>query len=316
MDPITFILNDENVINSYGFRVLTKGIDLSRFENNPVMLKQHQNNVDSVIGKWINITKKKGRLLADSEFDMEDEEAAKIAGKVERGFIKATSMGLGFIIKKMEIIDDVPVAVESELFEASIVAVPSNKNSVRLYNESGQLLQEQDVENLLLSFQNDDSEIENPKIMKQQLITMAALVALSLQEDKQDSKEAISAAIVQLKSAHDKLELKVQEFEQKEKDARENEITSLLSAAQKDGRITAPQVKDYKELAEVNFSVFKTTLENLPKKKELSTKDITDPEGNAVSTMDDFQKLTVQEQIQFKSDFPEEYNKIVESINS
>lgn len=46
-----FILNDENVTNSYGFKIKTEGIRLGRFEANPVMLDGHSNMNLSVIGK-------------------------------------------------------------------------------------------------------------------------------------------------------------------------------------------------------------------------------------------------------------------------
>ncbi len=32
-----FIVSDENVLNSYGFRVMTDGIDLAQYEKNPLV---------------------------------------------------------------------------------------------------------------------------------------------------------------------------------------------------------------------------------------------------------------------------------------
>ena len=63
--PITFVLSDESV-NSYGFVVLTEGIDTSAFERNPVMLYMH-NRDGNVIGRWENIRKEDKRLLGDAE---------------------------------------------------------------------------------------------------------------------------------------------------------------------------------------------------------------------------------------------------------
>ena len=76
-----FILNDENVTNSYGFKIKTAGIDLKRFEANPVMLDGHNPSNLSVIGKWTEIKAENGKLSADTDFDMEDENAKTIAGK-------------------------------------------------------------------------------------------------------------------------------------------------------------------------------------------------------------------------------------------
>ena len=78
----SFVLNDENEVNSYGFRTLNDGLDLSRFEENPVLLDFHNPSNQSVIGRWKNIRIKGSQLLADPEFDEEDPEAMKVKGKV------------------------------------------------------------------------------------------------------------------------------------------------------------------------------------------------------------------------------------------
>lgn len=53
MPKKTFILHDETV-NTQGFRMLTSGADLSVFENNPVMLLNHD-DWNMPIGRWENI---------------------------------------------------------------------------------------------------------------------------------------------------------------------------------------------------------------------------------------------------------------------
>lgn len=57
-----FVANDQEQKNSYGFYVLTSGISLARFENNPVMLDGHYISNHAVIGRWLNI-EKAGNLL-------------------------------------------------------------------------------------------------------------------------------------------------------------------------------------------------------------------------------------------------------------
>ena len=72
----TFVLSDETV-NSYGFVVLTEGIDTTAFERNPVMLYMH-NRDGNVIGRWDNIRKEGKRLLADAVFDESTELGAQV----------------------------------------------------------------------------------------------------------------------------------------------------------------------------------------------------------------------------------------------
>ena len=69
MTKLTFILNDESVINSYGFQILSSGGKLQRFLDNPVMLSNHLNTNENVIGKWENVKFQDGKIMADSNFD-------------------------------------------------------------------------------------------------------------------------------------------------------------------------------------------------------------------------------------------------------
>ena len=62
------VLCDSETINSYGFKTDVKGINLSRFEKNPVMLYQH--NPHMVIGRWEDIKIEGGQLSATPVFDM------------------------------------------------------------------------------------------------------------------------------------------------------------------------------------------------------------------------------------------------------
>lgn len=134
----TFIISDESV-NSHGYRILTNGINTERFEKNPVMLYMHDEQ-RGVIGRWENIRKKGPQLLADAVFDETSELGKEVKNKVENRFLKATSLGI--IISDFLKSDDAePDTVSScELCEVSIVAVPSNKNAVKLYDSKGRTL--------------------------------------------------------------------------------------------------------------------------------------------------------------------------------
>ena len=96
-----FILNDENVTNSYGFKIKTEGINLKRFKANPVMLDEHNPSNLSVIGKWTEIKAENGKLSAETEFDLDDENAKVIAGKVEREILLKEPVWGFLLIKKI-----------------------------------------------------------------------------------------------------------------------------------------------------------------------------------------------------------------------
>lgn len=127
----TFILSDET-LNSYGYKVLTSGIDLSRFKANPVMFYNH-NRESGVIGRWENIKIEGYRLLADPVFDEADDFARKIKNKIENGFIKSASIGIfsdGFELK-----DNERWIMNCRMIECSIVDMPSNENAIVLYDD-------------------------------------------------------------------------------------------------------------------------------------------------------------------------------------
>jgi len=146
--PKSFILSDE-IVNDRGSRILTSGIDLDRFKKNPIMLWMHRRDdgwdFSQVlpIGKWENIRIEDDKLMADPVFDENDKFATLIRSKVENDLIKGCSIG----INPKEFSEDPKFLVKGqtratitkcELYEASIVDLPSNKNTVRLFSASEQ----------------------------------------------------------------------------------------------------------------------------------------------------------------------------------
>lgn len=90
------------------------------------------------IGKWTNIRKDNGQLIATAEFDDSDEFAQKIKGKVENGYLNGVSIGFNVLAVSEEEGDMVagqtrPTVTQSELMEVSIVDIPGNRNAVKLY---------------------------------------------------------------------------------------------------------------------------------------------------------------------------------------
>jgi len=87
-----FVLSDETK-NSYGFKVMTNGINLSRFRQNPVMYYNHDREA-GVIGQWDNVRIDGKRLLGTPIFDLNDPLGAKVAKQVADGFLKGASIGI------------------------------------------------------------------------------------------------------------------------------------------------------------------------------------------------------------------------------
>lgn len=176
--PITFVLSDESV-NSYGFVVLTEGIDTSAFERNPVMLYMH-NRDGNVIGRWENIRKDGKRLLGDAVFDDSTELAATVKKQVEKGFLRSVSIGIEQIAT--EELNGVQTVTKCRLIEVSIVDIPSNENAVKLFRRTGGYVYN------LKELETDNT----PEDLKTALI---ALFGLEKDADDKDIIEAVKMAI-------------------------------------------------------------------------------------------------------------------------
>lgn len=130
MNNITFVVSDESV-NSYGMVTLTAGIDTSRFEQNPVMFYMHERA--TIVGRWENIRKEDDKLLADAVFDDTTPIGKQVKDQVEKGFLRAASIGIEIVERKN--IKGVDTVTKCILNEISIVDVPANENALKLYKK-------------------------------------------------------------------------------------------------------------------------------------------------------------------------------------
>lgn len=311
--PKPFVFNDQNQANSYGFRILTAGISLKRFKNNPMMLDQHYNSTSAVLGKWENVTVEKDLLLGEPLFDLEDEVALKISKKVEATFINSCSMGITFKREDLKIIGEELIMTKCELYECSIVAVPSNANSIRLYADSGELLKDDEVKQLCLSLQPEEAqelELNLENDMKKITLTLAVLAALSFDKATPEvDVEAVEAAVLKLSSDNAKMTAKLLTLENEKEKAQELAIETMVSLAITAGKIPATKKADFVALAVANFELAKSTLEGIPAKVTLAGGIVPVVPG-AVASKEDFQKLSSEAQLEFKTNSPDEYKKM------
>ncbi|MBP4140027.1 HK97 family phage prohead protease [Flavobacterium geliluteum] len=313
--PKPFVFNDQTQANSYGFRILTAGISLKRFKNNPMMLNQHWNSTNNVLGKWENMTIDKDLLLGEPLFDIDDEEALKISGKVDRGFINSCSMGITFKREDLKIVGEELIMTKCELYECSIVAVPSNANSIRLYADSGELLKDEEVKQLCLSLQPEPGETQNldlnPKNdMKKITLTLAVLTALSFDKATPElDVEAVEAAVLSLSKDNTKMKAQLLALETEKENAATLAIEQMVTLAITEGKIPATKKEDFVKLAAADFDLAKNTLASIPAKVTLADKTVVAVGGGA-TTKAEFQKLSIDAQLAFRTMQPDEYNKL------
>lgn len=307
-----FVLNDENQVNQFGFRVKNSGLNLARFKANPVILDYHKDGNAAVIGRWENIQIEGHLLTAEAVFDDGDPNAVEIARKVAEGFLRGASLGLNpysmsnFIIAP----DDVYDLVKSEVLEASIVPIPNNANALKLYaatDDAMKELQESEVSEILLMA----SEISNFNLhnnMKKINLSLAAVIALGLPETSlEHDSEVVNANIINLKSELDAANKKIQGFEDLEKDKKAKLSADTVDADIKAGKIDATKREDFIKLHAEFPSLYKSTVTDAAPKTSLSAQ-VNNPSVPAeVKTLEDFQKLDLSAQLTFKETNPEGY---------
>lgn len=319
-----FVFNDETIENTYGFSILTAGIDLKRFLKNPVMLSDHYNSNWNVIGSWFDVKKDKGLLHGMPDFDTEDQDTALIAGKVERGYIKGCSMGILFDQENLKIIDDKVILTKCELVEVSIVPVPSNANSVRLMHSDGKVMDEKEIQELSLSV---IPSIKNPELnlnqdnMKKIVLSIATLMALGYKDQPADGLDmtevdskvlGLSKQVVELTSENDTLKLAAKTAKEKQESEAKLRISTKVDLAITKGQFKADQKEEMVKLGIASESALDTVIGSIPVKQNFSG-GIVVPNGNGsteVKTMDEFEKLDHEQKLSFKETNPEAYKKL------
>lgn len=285
MPETRFILNDESVLNSHGFFILNSGGKFDRFNENPVMLDAHDgDSCLNVIGRWGALVIEGNQLLSVPEFDTEDETAAKIEGKVARGYVKGASMGIYILEAEMKDIPGTgyfPVVTSWELLEASPVPVPSNRSALRLYAPDRKTLLK--AEQVSLSIET----IIKPK-SNMEKITLSAEAAKVLGVAKDPDATELNAAIMELSA---KLSASVKDKEaavtakaDAEKvlgDHRTNLAVALVDEAVAAGKITADRKESFVKLATSDYQQAKDILAAMPGKSTFSDKTKTGDKATA-----------------------------------
>ena len=272
--PKSFIFNDENVTNSHGFRILNSGGNFERFNDNPVMLDTHDHK--AVIGRWEKLRQEGSKLIANPVFDTEDADAAKVAGKVDRGFVKAASMGIyieeaNYITLPDETVD--LVVTKWELLEGSVLGVPSNRNALAFFSKEGVQLSAAEVLQTVQTLAaptkpaeelnpETDTKTDKDHMAKIIILSATAATALGLAVEHDDAT-AISAAVVTLEARAVKAEADLKAFTTER-------ATTMVDQAVTEGRIDATRKESFVKLAISDYQQAKDVLDAMPAKKELA----------------------------------------------
>lgn len=255
-----FRLSDETV-NCYGYRLLTSGLMLERF--NPAIGYLMHDRERGVAIRWEELEVRDGALYGKPVVN--ETEYPNLAKEIEDGFYAAASVGH---IVALELSDDPSLRMEGQTGptvtkwfprECSIVDIPGNYNAVAL----GKLYDEKN-DQVLIDLSDNENIKHNNKMEK--VITIATLLSLGLADlTAESSSEQVMEA---LKALADKA-AKADEAEKKCNDlVAEMAAMKEKAAAEKVEAILKEGLADHKltkELAETLKADYASNPEGLEK---------------------------------------------------
>ena len=309
-----FIINTENV-NSYGYRILTDGIDYAQYMRNPVVLFMHERGVNAykgseVIGRCTKLYKEGTTLIAEVEFDEQDEFAKKIAGKVERGYIRMASM----FAEIKEVSADPHHLLEGQVYETvtacklveiSIVDIGGNDNALKLSKDGKPFQLKKIVTN---TSNNMDIKV----------------IALALGMGENTKEEAVLSALHSLKTDKEKAEAEVVALKKTIREIHKSEATTLVDKAVQLGLIPEALKESQLKQFEADFDGQKAVLSKLVADKEAentqqgkanTVREVVlgagaKPTGTANENFDYLQKYNPAKLRQLRDEQPEEYARL------
>jgi len=275
----SFVLHDESV-NTYGFRMLTSGADLSEFIKNPVMLLNHD-DWSLPIGRWENIRIEGTEILADPVYDLKDDRGKKVAGKVEDGFLNAASIGAW---PPEEISEEPALKLSGQKYptvtkwkarEASMVTIGSNHNALVFYDSKGEKIDMHDASAVIQLIDNHKFSLKNKNNMELNKVLKLADTAddaarLAAVNVLLADKSRLEGDNNRIKQENVALKDKIDKINEDAKAERTAKGIALVDAAVKDGRINADGKASFLELFDLDFEKAEKSLAALPKRKSVT----------------------------------------------
>ena len=108
--------------------VRAKGIDLTWYKKNPIVLLNHRYSVENIIGKTTNIYQKGTDTFAEGYFSQTNPKAKLVQDLYNEKMVNVVS--IWFIVKERDP-NDRNIITKSEMLEFSICAIQSNREAER-----------------------------------------------------------------------------------------------------------------------------------------------------------------------------------------
>jgi hypothetical protein len=233
-------------LNSYGFRVLTEGIDLTQYKRNPILLWMHTRPTVGVkdevlpLGTVENLRIEGDNLIGTPVFDESDEFAQKVKAKWDAGVLRMVSAGLDVIAQS----DDESVLLpgqtrstitKSKLREVSIVDIGANDDALQLYF-GDKVVNLSDGQQDLSFLKTVNNHLNSKKKMKD----IALKLGLAASASESEVLETVSSIVLKA-SKVDELQAEIDRLN-------ESTIALAVDSAISSGKITSANREHFVEL--------------------------------------------------------------------
>lgn len=297
------ISNDR--LNSYGFRVLTSGIDVEQYKRNPVLLYMHERG--NVVGYVKDLKVENDEVTGELMFDCASEQSERCQKQFEFGSLRMVSAGLEVIetSEDAEMLvpgQTLPTITKSRLFEVSVADVGANDDAIVLEKNGKRITLSKDGScGLPLINQNNN---QNQEDMDKKTIALQLGLAETATEKEINEKLAQLTAMQQENET-----LKAEK--QKLTDAR---IAQLVDAAIVEKRLEAQHKEQFVKLgAQIGAEELEKTLQAMKPQVKLSAvlgHHGSAPETSAEKTYTKLSEVPADELVKLRADNVEEYKKL------
>lgn len=248
-------------LNSYGFRVLTSGVDISQYQRNPVLLYMHERG--KVIGIMKDLKVENGEISGEPMFDEATELSRQCKKQFEVGSLRMVSAGLDprETSKSKELLVDGqtrPTVTKCKLVEVSLVDIGANDDAIVMKDDGTRIELGKDGDCML--------PLLNNKPNNQETMNLEA-IALKLGLAKEADEKAILDKIAELqKDAGDTVTLRLENDTLKLAG-----ITTLVDGAIAEKKIGSEKKEQFIELGKkIGAEELKSTFEAMSPKVKLS----------------------------------------------
>lgn len=261
-----------DTLNSYGYRVLTDGVDTGQYERNPILLYMHCRGL--AIGLIKDIKKEDGEITGELVFDEATDLSRQCKQQWDFGSLRMVSIGFEVIETSDAPEHLVPgqryaTVTKARLLEVSLVDIGANNDAIRLHKD-GKLITLGDGADCPLPRLDHKPTNTTP-----QMDIKALALQLGLPETADES--AVNARVEELQQKNAEAETLRQENDS----LRLAQVTAAVDAAIAARKIPAEKKQHFLDLGvAVGIDNLNTTLDALTPAPKLSSLLQPEPAGD------------------------------------